>query len=72
MSPLNTLRPRQNEHHFADDFFKCINLNENVWIPIKISLNFVPNGRISNIPALVSDDGLAPSRQQAIIWTNDG
>ena len=28
-------------------------LNENVWIPIKISLNFVPKGRNNNIPALV-------------------
>ena len=28
---INTLRPRQNVHHFAD-IFKCIFLNENVWI----------------------------------------
>ena len=27
---LNTLRPRQNGHHFPDDIFKCIFLNENV------------------------------------------
>ena len=51
--PLNTLRPRQNGRHFADDIFKCIILNENVWIPIKISLEFVPKGPINNIPALV-------------------
>ena len=50
---LNTLRPRQNGRHFADDIFKCIFLNENVWIPIKISLKFVPKGPINNIPALV-------------------
>ena len=50
---LNTLRPRQNGRHFADDIFKCIFLNENVWIPIKISLKFVPQGLINNIPALV-------------------
>ena len=37
----------------ADDIFKCIFLNENVWIPIKISLKFVPKGPISNIPAMV-------------------
>ena len=48
-----TLRPRQNGRHFADDIFKCIFLNENVWIPIKISLKFVPKGPINNIPALV-------------------
>ena len=33
--------------------FSCIFLNENVWIPIKISLKFVPKGRINNVPALV-------------------
>ena len=50
---VNTLSPRQNGRHFADDIFKCIFLNENVWIYIKISLNFVPKGRIDNILALV-------------------
>ena len=50
---VNTLRPRQNGRHFADDFFKGIFLNENVWIPIKFSLKFVPKGPIHNIPALV-------------------
>ena len=50
---INTLRPRQNGRHFADDIFKCIFLNENVWIPIKISLKFAPQGPINNIPALV-------------------
>ena len=50
---VNTLGPRQNERHFADDIFKCIFLNENIWISIKISLKFVPKGPINNIPALV-------------------
>ena len=50
---INTLRPRQNGRNFADDTFKYIFLNENVWIPIKMSLKFVPNGPINNIPALV-------------------
>ena len=50
---FNTLRPRQNGHHFADNIFKWIFLNENVWIPIKISLKLVPQGPINNIPALV-------------------
>ena len=53
LDTLNTLRPRQNGGHFPDDIFKCIFLNENIWISLKISLNFVPNGRIDNIPALV-------------------
>ena len=49
----NTLRPRQNGRHFADDIFKRNFLNENIWITIKISLKFVPKGPINNIPALV-------------------
>ena len=52
-SLLNSLRSRQNGPHFANDIFKCIFLNKNVWIPIKISLKFVPKGPINNIPALV-------------------
>ena len=36
----------------ADDIFKSIFLNENIWISIKISLKFVPKGPINNIPAL--------------------
>ena len=50
---FNTLRPRQNGRHFPDDILKCIFLNEKVWISIKISLEFVPKGSISNSPALV-------------------
>ena len=50
---LNTLSPRQNGRHFADDIFKWIFLNEKVWISIKISLKFVPQGPINKIPALV-------------------
>ena len=49
---LNTLRPRQNCRHFADDIFKHIFFNENVWISIKISLKFVAKGPINKIPAL--------------------
>ena len=59
---LNTLRPRHNGRHFADDIFKWIFLNENIWILIKISLKFVPQGPINNIPALV----------QIIAWRRPG
>ena len=61
-----TMRLRQNDHHFANDLFKCIFLNENVWFPIKMSLKFVPKGRINNIPALVQ----IMAWRQVIIWTN--
>ena len=50
---INTLRPRRNEQHFADDIFKRIFFDENVWISITIPLKFVPKGPINNIPALV-------------------
>ena len=51
--PFNSLGLRQNGRHFADNIFNRIFLNENVWIPIKISLKFVPKGPINNITALV-------------------
>ena len=38
---------------FADDNFKCIFLNENERIKIKISLKFIPMSPIYNKPALV-------------------
>ena len=39
--------------HFRDDIFKCILVNENVRIAMKISLKFVPMSPIEDIPALV-------------------
>ena len=39
--------------NFTDDIFNHFFLNENVWIPIKISLKFVPKGPIDNKLALV-------------------
>ena len=44
----NTFRPRQDGRHFPDNIFKCISLNENVWISLKVSLKV----QINNIPAL--------------------
>ena len=55
---INTLRPRQSGWHGADDIFKCIFLNKNVWIPMK----FVPKRPINNIPALV----------QIMVWRRPG
>ena len=52
-NPFNTLRLRQNGRHFAEDTFKCIFMDENIWILINISLKFVPIGPINHIPALV-------------------
>ena len=50
---INTSRPRQNCRQFTDDIFKCIFLNENIWISFEISLKFFPEVRTNNIPALV-------------------
>ena len=50
---VNTLRPRQNGRHFADDIFMCILFNENCCILIKFSLKYVRKGPIDNNPTLV-------------------
>ena len=47
---FNKLRLRQNGHHFPDNTFKWIFVNEKVWISIKISLKYIPSGPINNIP----------------------
>ena len=46
----------------ADDTFKCIFLNVNDEISIKISLKFVPRSPVENKPALV----------QAMAWRRIG
>ena len=43
----------QNGCHFADDIFRCIFLNENVWILLKISMKVAPKVRINDIPTRV-------------------
>ena len=50
---IKTSRLRQNGCHFADNAFKCILFNENIWISNIICLKFGPQGVIDNIPALV-------------------
>ena len=52
-TPKQHIEAERNGRHFADDIFNRIFLNENIWIPIKISLKFVPKGPINNIPAMV-------------------
>ena len=56
------IRPRQNGRHFTDNTFKCISLNKDAWILIKMPLKFVPKGPNNNIPALV----------QIIAWRRPG
>ena len=59
---FNTLRPRQDGRYFADDGLKCIFLNEDVWISLKIPLKFVARGPINNIPAF----------GQIMVWRRPG
>ena len=71
--PANTLRPRQNCRHSADEIFKCSFLNDNVLIWIKISLKFVPGCPINNIPALVQImawrwPGDKPLSEPTMVW----
>ena len=47
-------------------WWKCI-----MYFLLEISWIWVPNGPINN-NSLVWENDLAPNRQQAIIWTNDG
>ena len=48
-------------------------MNENVRIPIKYSLKFVPKGPINTIAALVQMMAWRrPGQRQAILWTSDG
>ena len=50
---FNSLRPRRSRCYFANYIFKYSFLNKNALISIKISLKFIPNGPINNIPASV-------------------
>ena len=50
---INSSSPGQNGLLFADNILRCIFLNENIWILIKISLKLLAKGPINNNPALV-------------------
>ena len=53
ISQLTHWGQKKNGRQFPADIFKCIFLNENTLILIKISLKFVSYGPINNIPTLV-------------------
>ena len=63
---VNTLGPRQNDRHFPDDIFNCILLKENICLKFQIKCSKLYNLQYSSIGL---DNGLAPTRRQAIIWT---
>ena len=70
------LRSRQNGCKFPDDIFKCIFLDENVWILLNISLKFVTKVQIKNILALVQitawhQSGDKPLSQPMVVYFGD-
>ena len=58
----NTSRQRENCQHFADNIFKCVSMNENLWVLDKFSLKYIPWGLVDNMAALV----------QIIAWHQSG
>ena len=50
---FNTLRPRQDGRQFEDYIFKYIFFQRKCLNATKVSLKFVPNGSIDNMPAMV-------------------
>ena len=73
---INKLRPKQNGRHFPDDTFKCIFVEENVWVSIKISLKFVHKGPVNNMSALVQimvwrRSGDKPISETMMVWFTD-
>ena len=67
---------RQDGCHYADDIFRCIFFNVNLWILSKISLKYVPQNLIDNEPALVQikawcQIGDKPLCEPLIAWFAD-
>ena len=52
-TPSVLIEAEESNRHFADDIFKCIFVNENIWIVNKIPLNCIPWGSIDNSSVLV-------------------
>ena len=59
---FNTLRLRQNGRHFADNIFKGIFFNENIWLSHEIWLKCILKGLGDNKSTLV----------QAMTWSKTG
>ena len=53
VAKVNSYPPGQFGRHFANDILRCIFMNENFCIWIKISPKFIPKDPIDNNPALV-------------------
>ena len=72
---LNTLRPRQNGRHLSDDIFIWIFFRKNIykfWLRFHRILFPCSKGSSQQYSSNGSDNGLAPTKRQTIIWSNDG
>ena len=67
---LDTLRPRQHGHHFAEDIFKWIFLMKMHEFSLRFHWNLFLRFKLTTFQHGL-DNGLAQTRWQAIIWTND-
>ena len=65
---LNKLRPRQDGRHFRQSF----QMYFLQWKLLYIHQNFIEICSLGTKSSIRSDNGLVPSRRQAIIRTNDG
>ena len=65
---INTSRPRQNARHFPGDIFKCIFMNENVWMSNTRWLKFASKGSSDNDTALVQIAYSVPSHYLNQWW----
>ena len=62
---------RQNGQYFEDGIFKCIFLNENTWNAVWYLIEFCSLGLNQQYSSIGSDNGLASTREEAIILIND-
>ena len=71
LSYINTLGPRQNDRHFANDIFKSILFNENLSIyRLLFHLNLLLGVKLTTVQHWIRWRGA--DRGQAIIWINEG
>ena len=68
---INSTSSRQNGRHFADNIYFQVHFHE--WKVLYFDSNFTDicsKGSNWQSPSIGLDNGLAPNRRQAIIWTN--
>ena len=65
---INSLRPARNYHHFEENIFKCIFLEESFELQITVHITCFSGYDWQACIGWVS--GLLPNRRRAITWTN--